>query len=112
MNIDEQLIEMVLKNHTYFQYGALMHVKDMDFAKEFVSQIKQSILKAIMEEGEKLKTNKYKDLWNGDCCKWCGIEKGKEHLGACDFLIEANKNATINKFESVIKEVLQTKTNE
>ena len=36
----------------------------------------------------------------------------KEHLGGCDFLIEANKNATINKFESVIKEVLQTKTNE
>lgn len=99
MNIDEQIIKDIRKEFN-------LDINDMILFL-LVSQIKQSILKAIMEKGKEHKTEKYKELWTLDYhCRWCGIEKGKEHLGACDFLIEANKNATINKFESVIKEVL------
>ena len=84
--LDKQLIEMVLKNHTYFQYGALMHAKDMDFAKEFVSQIKQSILKAIMEKKPEIYHNDRKHD-----CDGCGTLGRKEG---------------VEEFESVIKELL------
>lgn len=96
--LDEQLIEMVLKNHTYFQYGALMHAKDMDFAKKFISQIKQSILKAIMEGKPKESHINYH------------IEDGIEYRDQNDIPVsiswEKGYNRALQEFESVIKEVL------
>lgn len=101
--LDKQIKSILESTEKFIENDELFEAQK----QVLVSQIKQSILKAIMDEGKELKTEKYKELWTLDYhCRWCGIEKGKEHLGACDFLIEANKNATINKFESVIKEVL------
>ena len=91
--IDKQLIEMVLKNHTYFQYGALMHVNDLDFAKDFVSQIKQSILKAIMEKKPKENEDYIGHIGNYTHKVY---DSGKKN----------GYNYGIDKFESVIKEVL------
>ena len=86
--LDKQLIEMVLKNHTYFQYGALMHVNDLDFAIDFVSQIKQSILKAIMKgKPKKDRTMMF-------------VDEAKRLRGI-------GYNKAIKEFESVIKEILK-----
>lgn len=64
-----------------------------DLYNTLVPKIKQSILKAIME-----KSLKTKELHDNCSCSHC--------------LYTRFRNRNLEEFESVIKEILQTKTNE
>lgn len=114
MNIDKQIEKIIDK--VFIQHNLLYMVDkeigayetngswDLNFVKlDLVSQIKQSILKAIME-----RMPKEKDIFDAD-----KFYEGKDK----DYVISVNwsnprYNEALNDCKSVIKELLQTKTNE
>lgn len=95
MNIDKQIKRIFLQNYWTIPCSD---------EKLIIFQIKQSILKAIMEEKPKESHINYH------------IEDGIEYRDQNDIPVsiswEKGYNRALEEFESVIKEVLQTKTNE
>lgn len=95
MNIDKQLEEILIG-------------LDGDINEEAISQIKQSILKAIMEKAPKKSKGAFHWMdWETDpvtegVCKYKDAPMMADG-SSCDFVI----NKTIKEFESVIKEVLK-----
>ena len=52
----EEIEKILLKNHMYLHYGMLMHVRDLDGAKEIRKEILSLIRKELLENMPKVKT--------------------------------------------------------
>ena len=99
MKIDKKLLKIILEEHDGYDKDYPPNKYDRKHARETVSQIKQSILKAIMEEKPKESHINYH------------IEDGIEYRDQNDIPVsiswEKGYNRALEEFESVIKEVLK-----
>ena len=81
-------IKMIKTKLGYVSYNEIIESKEI---KKLVKDTEQRMIEKI----EKNKETKHPGKYTNGKCIYCGENKNKEHLGACDFLLEANKNDTI-----------------